>query len=348
MHSHTFLRAGLIALTLALCALFASAVPVPSASLTCADTHPQSCIVTKPKPNFALAEHSEGIANVIVKRSSTVHAEHLALREDIDQVTLVRRKSIFTKIKEGFKKLGKKIKSGFQKFGKKVKTGFQKFGKKVKTGFQKAGKAIKTGFKASISADKNKAGKAIKTGFQKAGKAIKKVAKKVGNGIKTAAKKVGHFVKTTGAKVAKFGLKVLSTVESIGAKVAGFIPGIGKPISTALKAVSTGTNAASNAIHVDLGKKLDKGMKVLDKIRNPVSGAAGAALNAVLKRDFDDSELEEVVSRDWDSEDSFLEMREDYLEERGEWDEFEERDEEPYELEARDGSHEWEARGWNE
>ncbi|KAF8996164.1 hypothetical protein BDQ17DRAFT_1364829 [Cyathus striatus] len=289
-------------------------------------THPQSCVIPKHKPDFVLAERSESIVNAIVKRSSTTHTDHLAPREDIDQVTLVRRKSIFTKIKEGFQKFGKKVKSGFQKFGQKVKSGFQKAGQKIKTGFQKAGKAIKTG-------------------FQKAGNAIKTVAKKVGNGIKTAAKKVGHFVKTTGAKVAKFGLKIISAAQSIGSKIAKFIPVIGKPISAALKAASTGTNAASNAIHVDLGKKLDKGMKVLDKIRNPVSGAAGAALDAVLRRDFDDPELV-VVSRDWDSED-FLEMREEDLEERGEWDEFEERDEEMYELDAREWD-EWEERDWDE
>lgn len=31
----------------------------------------------------------------------------------------------------------------------------------------------------------------------------------------------------------------------------------------------------ADKIHANLGKKLDKGMKVLDKIKNPIGGAAG-------------------------------------------------------------------------
>lgn len=80
-------------------------------------------------------------------------------------------------------------------------------------------------------------------------------------------------MKTTGAKIAKFGLKVISTVQSVASKVAKFIPGIGKPISAALNGASKVSNLASNKIHVSLGKKLDKGMKIMDKIRNPVGGA---------------------------------------------------------------------------
>jgi len=143
---------------------------------------------------------------------------------------------------------------------------------------------------------------------------------------------------------------VVSTAQSLASKAAKFIPVIGKPISAALTAASAGTNAASNAIHANLGKKLEKGMNVMDKIRNPVSGAAGAVIGA-LRRDLDDSELE-LLSRDWNFED-VLEMRE-YLAER-DWNEFEGRDGE-YDLEARDDldfdardeSHEWEAREWNE
>jgi hypothetical protein len=146
-------------------------------------------------------------------------------------------------------------------------------------------------------------GAKIKGAFQKAGSAIKNVAKKVGNGVKTAAKKVGNFVKTTGAKVAKVGLKVLSTAQSIGAKVAGFIPGVGKPIGKALKGASAVTNAISNKIPAKLGSKLDKGMKVMDTIRNPMSAvkgkagkAAGKALDAILRREED----ERVVHRELD------------------------------------------------
>jgi hypothetical protein len=77
-------------------------------------------------------------------------------------------------------------------------------------------------------------------------------------------------LKTTGAKIAKFGLKIISTAQSIAAKVVGFIPGL-KGVGKAIKAMSMGTNALSEKIHVSLGAKLDKGMRVMDKIRNPVS-----------------------------------------------------------------------------
>lgn len=174
--------------------------------------------------------------------------EELFARDDLeDAPVLVRRKSIFTKIKNAFKKAGKAIKKGFQKVGEGVK----KVAKKV-------------------------------------GEGVKKAAKKVGEGVKTAAKKTGQFVKKTGAKIAKFGLQVWSTAQSVAAKAAKFIPGVGKPISAALEAASKGTGLAAHKIPVNLGGKLEKGFKVMDKIKNPVGGAAGAALKA-FRRDADEN-----------------------------------------------------------
>jgi len=143
------------------------------------------------------------------------------------------------------------VKSGFQKAGTAIKKGIQKFGQKAKAGFQKAGAAIKKGFQTF--------GQKAKAGFQKAGTAIKK-----------GFQKVGHFIKTTGAKIAKFGLKVVSAAAGVLSHVAKFIPGVGPALSGALKGVSKGTDAASNAIHANLGKKLDKGMKVLGYIGDPI------------------------------------------------------------------------------
>ncbi|KAF8996161.1 hypothetical protein BDQ17DRAFT_957139 [Cyathus striatus] len=194
MHSRTFLRAGLVSLTFALCALFASAMPVPP----CSEINPRSCLVSKPDPGVAISKHSGEDYN-IVTRSSISHADHLALRE-----VIVSR----TSVKEKFKKFGQKLKAGFQK---------------------------------------------------------------VGQGIKTAAKKVGRFVKTTGAKIVKFGAKVVSTGMSVLSKVAKVIPGVGKAISAGLKGVGTAADVVSNAIHANLGKKLDKGMKIMDKVQNPIS-----------------------------------------------------------------------------
>ena len=77
--------------------------------------------------------------------------------------------------------------------------------------------------------------------------------------------KVGDFVKHTAAKVVKFGLKVASGVQQLAGTVAGFIPGVGKPIGKALQAESKVTGAISDKIHANLGKKLDKGVNVINK-----------------------------------------------------------------------------------
>jgi hypothetical protein len=78
-------------------------------------------------------------------------------------------------------------------------------------------------------------------------------------------------VKKNGAKIAKFGLQVMSTTESVGAKLAKFIPGVGKAVGTALDAESKVTGFASNAIHANLSPKLQKGMRIMNKIQHPVS-----------------------------------------------------------------------------
>ena len=80
-----------------------------------------------------------------------------------------------------------------------------------------------------------------------------------------AAKKVGTFIKHTGAKIAKFALKVAAVATEAVSKVVGWIPAIGKPIGKAMEGVSKLENFASDKIHANLGKKLEKGMKVLNK-----------------------------------------------------------------------------------
>ncbi|KIM43563.1 hypothetical protein M413DRAFT_383734 [Hebeloma cylindrosporum] len=278
---------------------FASAAPVSIARQT-------SVGIRVPSPgSYAI---DTPFPQALPTSSSNSGSQSHALRSlaENEMVILVRRTSIAAKIRNAFKKAGSRIKHAFQKVGTKIKTAFKKVGTKIKTAFQKVGTKMKTAFK--------KVGTKIKTAFKKVGNGIKTgitahfltcysrsmfftpVAKKIGHGIVTAAKKVGHFIKTTGAKIAKFGLKVISTVQSIGAKVIGFIPGIGKPLGRALKAASMGTNALSNKIHVSLGKKLDKGMAIMDKIRNPVSGAGGKALDAILRREED----EWIVYREFD------------------------------------------------
>ncbi|KIK03997.1 hypothetical protein K443DRAFT_676314 [Laccaria amethystina LaAM-08-1] len=124
-----------------------------------------------------------------------------------------------------------------------------------------------------INAAFHKAGAAIKHGFQKAGTAIKQ-------GVQKAVKKVGTFVKTTGAKIAKFGLKVASAAAGVLSTVSRFIPGVGPGLSAAFKGASAAANAGSNAIHANLGKKLDKGMKVLNIVKDPI----GAGISAAAKK----------------------------------------------------------------
>jgi hypothetical protein len=150
---------------------------------------------------------------------------------------------------------------------------------------------VRRGLGAKIKKAFQKVGGAIKKGFQKAGNAIKHVAQKVGSGIKTAAKKVGHFVKTTGAKIAKFGLKVYESVGNVVGHVASFIPGVGKPIQAAIKGATKVAGVISDHIHVNLGKKLEKGMNVMNKANKVMSYIPRefSEEQAFLERDISDA-----------------------------------------------------------
>lgn len=85
--------------------------------------------------------------------------------------------------------------------------------------------------------------------------------------------------------MAKFALKVVSTAASVVGRVISFIPGVGKVVGKDFYGISKGLDVASNAIPAKLDPKLEKGMAIMPKIQRPVSGAAGAALDAILKRD---------------------------------------------------------------
>ena len=78
-------------------------------------------------------------------------------------------------------------------------------------------------------------------------------------------KKVGHFLKTTGATIAKFGLKVVQSVGTVAAKVLSVIPVVGKAVGKAVGGVAKLAGLASDKIHANLGKKLKKGMEVMNK-----------------------------------------------------------------------------------
>lgn len=166
-----------------------------------------------------------------------------SFEEDDDEVVVLYRRNIFSKIKHAFQKLGQGIKHVAQKIG---------------SGIKHAAETVAHG--------------------------VVHAAKAVAHGVTTAAKKVGHFVKTTGAKIAKFGLKVIATAQAVAAHVVRFIPVVGTAASAALKASSTGLNAASDAIHVSLGKKLDKGMKVMNIIQDPIGAAAHAAAHKAASK----------------------------------------------------------------
>lgn len=160
--------------------------------------------------------------------------------------TTIARRSIFSKIKKGFKKMGNAIKKGVSKAVNKVK--------------QTA---------------------------QKVTSSVKKAANKVGNDVKKAAAKVKKFAKDYGAKIAKVGLKGVATYYKLASHAAAFIPGIGKPLGRALKAASMAADFASDKIPVKLEGKWAKASGIMNKIKNPLGGAAGQALDAILKRDLD-------------------------------------------------------------
>ncbi|EDR11197.1 uncharacterized protein LACBIDRAFT_384346 [Laccaria bicolor S238N-H82] len=281
-------RAGLVCLIFFfLCAGLASSAPVPervSSNIESFAARYDHDLDVR----FLDFDLLEGRDNLLDERDLDLLDDELYARNTAPHTEqLYRRTSIFTKIKQGFQKLGRKIKSGFQKAGAAIKKGFQKFGQKVKSGFQKAGAAIKTGFQKfgqKAKAGFQKAGAAIKKGFQTFGQKAKAGFQKAGKAIKKGFQKVGQFIKTTGAKIAKFGLKIVSAAAGVLGTVARFIPGIGTGLSAALKGVQKGTDAASNAIHANLGSKLEKGMKALNIIGDPIGAGIKAAAKGVAKK----------------------------------------------------------------
>ncbi|KAF9471645.1 hypothetical protein BDN70DRAFT_887872 [Pholiota conissans] len=298
-------RAGLVGIVLALLIAFTVAAPIPTTNTTpprasLSHRTPLSHSITS-KPQAAFAINHPHAHNHVVPSASVADGV-----DERELVYLVRRKSIFTKIRDAFRKAGHAIKKGFQKVGHAIKKGFQKAGHAIKKGFQKAGHAIKKG-------------------FQKVGHAIKHVAQKIGHGIKVAAKKVGHFIKTTGAKIAKVGLKIISTVQKVASKVVSFIPGVGKVLSKVMDGASAATNAISNRIHVKIGGKLGKAMKGMDKARKIVGYIPRELPEDFEERDLGDFDFEEFDARDAYEWDSLMDARADYdewLYERG-WDDWE-------------------------
>jgi len=148
-------------------------------------------------------------------------------------------------------------------------------------------------FKKSVK----KVGHSIGRGIKKAARTVRKVAhavRKVAKKVVHAAKKAVRWVKTNGAKIAKVGLKSMAALSKAASHVAAVIPGVGKPIGLALSNFSKSADFAQQQIHVSLGSKLDKYMKVMDRIQHPLgTGAAGKILDAVLKRDVEEQRLYE-------------------------------------------------------
>jgi len=147
---------------------------------------------------------------------------------------------------------------------------------KIKGAVKKVGNSVKKGVK--------KVGGAVK----KAVHAVKKGVHKVVSHVRNAAKKVVHFVKQNGLKIAKVGLKAVAAATKVASHVAGLIPGVGTSVGKALAGVSKVADFTGSKIHVSLGSKLDKVMKVMDRIQHPIGGTAGKILDTVLKRDMDE------------------------------------------------------------
>jgi len=294
-------RAGLVGLVLALLIAFTAAAPIPNANTT----PPRTSLSHRTPPSHSLVTTSQASFDIttahILTPAPTVDHDSVDTRE---LVYLVRRRSIFTKIRDAFRHIGHKIKEGFQKFGHAIKHVAQKIGNGIKHVAQKIGRGIK-----KVA--------------QKIGRGIKKVAQKIGHGIKVAAQKVGHFIKTTGAKIVKVGLKIISTVQKVASKIVGFIPGVGKVLGKVLEGASAATNAISDKIHVKIGGKLGKAMEGFDKARKIVGYIPRELPEDYQERDL--GEFEEFDARDAYESDSLLDARTDYEEwlyERG-WDDWE-------------------------
>lgn len=71
-------------------------------------------------------------------------------------------------------------------------------------------------------------------------------------------------------KVAKVGLKAVAAGTKAASHVAALIPGVGTSVGKTLRAVSKVADFTGNQIHVSLGSKLDKVMRVMDKIQHPI------------------------------------------------------------------------------
>ena len=121
---------------------------------------------------------------------------------------------------------------------------------------------------------------------------------------------MGHFVKTTGAQVAKFGLKLVSTAQKVASKVVSFVPVVGKIAGKALEGVSAGLNAASNAIHVKIPGRLQKGVNVMNKVRK-ISGYVPRELSEFEERDdigfdfYPREDFYDLEERDWDEREEY-------------------------------------------
>jgi len=153
------------------------------------------------------------------------------------------------------------------------------FWSKIKKAVKKVGNTVKKGIK--------KVGGAVK----KAATAVKKGVHKVVKHVKNAAKKVVKFVKKNGLKIAKVGLKAVAAATKVASHVAGLIPGVGTSVGKALAGVSKVADFTGSKIHVSLGSKLDKVMKIMDRIQHPIGGTAGKILDTVLKRDMEGEHL---------------------------------------------------------
>ncbi|KIM24433.1 hypothetical protein M408DRAFT_27092, partial [Serendipita vermifera MAFF 305830] len=140
--------------------------------------------------------------------------------------------------------------------GRKIHEGFHK----IKEGFIHAGKKINEGF--------IHAGKKMKEGFIKA----------------------GHWIKETGAKMAKFALKVVSTAASVAGRVMSFIPGVGKAVGKAFHGISKGWTLPPMQSLQSWIPNWKKAWPSCTRFNTQLvsSGAAGAALGAILKRDLDE------------------------------------------------------------
>jgi len=205
-------RAGLVALVFVLISIsLVSAVPLPNPIPALQSGLSSSTLFSRDSPShdandnmqvdnrkiLLMAQMSRAPAAMRALARRNLRYDNLNDMDD-DQPELVRRTSIFTKIKQGFQKFAKDIRHVAQEVG----TGIKKVAEKVGAGVKKVAEKIETG--------------------------VKKGAEKVWHFVKTTGAKIAKFGLKVVESVGEVVAKVASFIPDVGKPLEKAIDGVSK------------------------------------------------------------------------------------------------------------------------